>query len=146
MAVSENKRERLRLKIIALDRILYDDDIIQAAITTTSGDMVILKDHMPIAAIMADAPVFIKTELIEEDIIVVHGGYMSVLENEMLIVADDAIFASEIDNARVQEDIRQNQEMLSKGDADEFVLERAEIQLRRDLMNLKAYDILSKKR
>jgi F-type H+-transporting ATPase subunit epsilon len=146
MAVSENKRERLRLKIIALDRILYDDDIIQAAITTTSGDMVILKDHMPIAAIMADAPVFVKTDLIEEDIIVVHGGYMSVLENEMLIVADDAIFASEIDNARVQEDIRQNQEMLSKGEADEFMLERAEIQLRRDLMNLKAYDILSKKR
>jgi len=146
MSVSEHRRERLRLKIIALDRILFDADIIQAAITTTSGNMVILTDHMPIAAIMEDAPVFIKNELAEEEIIVVHGGYMSVLENEMLVVADEAIFASEIDNARVREDIRQNQEMLSKGEADEFVLERAEVQLRRDLMNLKVYDLFSKRR
>jgi len=146
MATSENKRANLRLKIIALDRILFDADIVQAAITTTTGDMVILKDHMPIAAIMADAPVFVKNDLGQEEIVVVHGGYMSVLENEMLVVADDAIFASEIDNARVREDIRQNQELISKGEVDEPLLERAEIQLKRNLINLKVYDLFSKRR
>jgi len=146
MAEAIMKRTQLRLKIIALDRILFDADIKQAAITTTSGNMVILKDHMPIAAIMADAPVFVTNNLNEEDIVVVHGGYMSVLHNEMIIVADDAIFASEIDNARVREDIRQNEELISRGEADELQLDRAEVQLRRNLINLKAYDLFSKRR
>ena|GEM_PF-3094444 len=146
MAEQENDKKRLQLKIIALDQILYDDYITQAAITTTSGNMVILKNHMPIAAIMEDAPVFVKDEQGNEEIIAVHGGYMSVHENEFLIVADDAVFAREIDNARVQEDIRRNEELIAKGSADELSLARAEIQLKRDIMNLKVYDIFSKKR
>lgn len=146
MALEKNDHTRLQLKIIALDRILYDDYIKQAAITTTSGNMVILTDHMPIAAIMADAPVFITTENNEEEIVAVHGGYMSVLENEFLIVADDAVFASEIDNARVQEDIRRNEELIASGTDDALSLARAEVQLKRDIMNLKVYDLFSKKR
>ena len=145
VVIQDNDTTSLQLKIIALDRILYDAHIKQAAIKTTGGEMVILKDHMPIAAILEDAPVFIIDAEGDEEIIAVHGGYMSVLNNEFLIVADDAIFAKEIDDARVHESILRNEELLVQGQVDAMKLARAEVQLKRDIMNLKVYDLYKKK-
>lgn len=138
-------KSKLLLKIIALDRLLYDDYIEQAMIKTTGGMITILKGHMPIAAILEDAPLEVVTSKGEKEVLAVHGGYMTIMDNEVLVVADDALFAHEIDEARVQEDIRRNKELIDGGDADALSLARAEIQLKRSLMNLHIHDMLSKK-
>lgn len=145
MEKQNRDKNKLLLKIIALDRILYNEYIQKALITTTGGKITILKDHMPIAAILADAPFIITDESSEKQIVAVHGGYLTIMENEVLVVADEAIFAKEIDNARVEEDIRRNEEIIKGGTSDALSLARAEIQLKRNLMNLRISDMLNQK-
>ena len=144
MKKSERDSGRLWLEIIAIDQILYADYIKQATILTTGGEITIYKNHMPIAAILQDAPLHIVNEMGNRDIIAVHGGYLTILNNEILVVADDAIFAKEIDEARVQEDIRRNEEIIADSTVDALSLARAEIQLKRSLTNLKISDMYKK--
>lgn len=138
-------KDRLMLEIIALDQILYEGPIQQATLTTTGGEITVLPNHMPIAAVLEDAPFILIDEKGERQIIAVHGGYMTIVENTFLVVADSAIFAKEIDEARVREDIRRNQDIIDKKSGSSLDIARAQIQLQRNLMNLKINDMFNGK-
>ncbi|MGL5041599.1 MAG: ATP synthase F1 subunit epsilon [Culicoidibacterales bacterium] len=134
----------LMLKIIALDRILFEGHIRKATMNTTGGQITILPNHMPIAAVLEDAPFILTDEQGTTKIVAVHGGYITILENVLLVVADDAIFAEEIDLARVEEDIRKNRNVIDDTNATSLDITRAQIQLQRNLMNLKIKDTFKK--
>ncbi|GBU10863.1 ATP synthase epsilon chain [Erysipelotrichaceae bacterium] len=136
--------DMLMLKIIALDRILYEGKITQATMTTTAGDITILPNHMAIAAVLKDAPFILIDAKGEKHVVAIHGGYITMIENAFLVVADDAIFAEEIDEARVREDIRRNKEIIKDKKGSSLDITRAQIQLQRNIMNLKISDTFRK--
>lgn len=129
----------LKFKIIALDRIIYEGDVQSVTLVTTGGEINILPEHMPIAAILVDAPVKVIDMQNTEVIIAVHSGYVTMKSNELLIVADAANFAREIDLEREKENIKRNKAIINDSQSSGIDVARAKIQLQRSLMNLKIH-------
>ena len=92
----------LRLSIVTAEQPVLDrDDVQRVIVPTTEGQITVLPSH---AALMASLDV---GELIavgsdgEEDI-VVHGGFIQVLHDEVTVLADAAERVDEIDEARAE--------------------------------------------
>ncbi|TLG77093.1 ATP synthase F1 subunit epsilon [Culicoidibacter larvae] len=134
----------LHLQIIALDRILYDGQITKLTINSTGGELTILPNHMPIVAVIEPAPIYVHEEDGNERIVVIHGGYFNLFDNDLLVVADDAIFAEEIDRAREEEAVKEAEHDINETRGDNLQLARAKVRLQRSLMNLQVADSLSK--
>lgn len=134
----------MKLSVIALDRMLYEGEVQRVTAETTAGQITILPNHSPIASILVDAPLIVVNESGEREFIAVHKGYISIMRKEVLVVADDALFAHEIDEARIREDIRRNEEILKNKSGDALDLDRAQVRMQRDLTNLKVYDLFNK--
>ena len=93
----------LNLSIVTAEQPILDrDDVQRVIVPTTEGQITVLPSH---AALMASLDV---GELIaigsdgEEDI-VVHGGFIQVLHDEVTVLADAAERVDEIDEARAEE-------------------------------------------
>ncbi len=123
----------LRLSIVTAEQPVLDrDDVQRVIVPTTEGQITVLPSH---AALMASLDI---GELIavgsdgEEDI-VVHGGFIQVLRDEVTVLADAAERVDEIDEERAEE-ARERARHRLEGDvaADEIVdLARARLSLLR---------------
>ena len=134
----------MQLSIIALDRMLYEGEVRQVTAETTAGQITLLPNHSPLSCILVDAPLIVVNADGEREFVAVHKGYMSIMQNKLLVVADQALFAHEIDEARLREDIRRNEEILKNKNGDALDLDRAKVRMTRDLTNLKVYDLFNK--
>ncbi len=92
----------LRLSIVTAEQPVLDrDDVQRVIVPTTEGQITVLPSH---AALMASLDV---GELVaigsdgEEDI-VVHGGFIQVLRDEVTVLADAAERVDEIDEERAE--------------------------------------------
>ncbi|MGL5295372.1 MAG: ATP synthase F1 subunit epsilon [Culicoidibacterales bacterium] len=90
------------LKVVAIDRLLFEGDIDKMVVTTTDGQLTILPNHIPLISILKIAPLIIEQNG-ERKYLAISGGYMSIQRHETLIVADIAEWAHEIDIDRVEE-------------------------------------------
>ncbi|MGL4624725.1 MAG: ATP synthase F1 subunit epsilon [Culicoidibacterales bacterium] len=90
------------LKVVAIDRLLFEGDIDKMQVTTTDGQLTILPNHIPLVSVLKIAPLIIEHEG-EKKYLAISGGYMSIQRHETLIVADIAEWAHEIDRDRVEE-------------------------------------------
>ncbi|MDQ4037437.1 MAG: F0F1 ATP synthase subunit epsilon [Actinomycetota bacterium] len=70
---------------------------------TTEGELGILPGHIPLLGQLAEGGVVrIMQESDEELVVVAHGGFLSVTDRGVSILAEVAEFASEIDVARAR--------------------------------------------
>lgn len=90
------------LKVVAIDRLLFEGEIDKMQVTTTDGQLTILPNHIPLVSVLKIAPLMIEQNG-ERKYLAISGGYMSIQRHETLIVADIAEWAHEIDVTRVEE-------------------------------------------
>ena len=123
----------LRLSIVTAEQPVLDrDDVQRVIVPTTEGQITVLPSH---AALMASLEI---GELVaigsdgEEDI-VVHGGFIQVLRDEVTVLADAAERVDEIDEERAESARERARERLEGAvAADEIVdLARARLALLR---------------
>src|SRR6478609_399675 len=95
----------LQVELVAADRRVWSGEATMVVAKTTDGDVGILGGHEPMLALLAGGAVTIKTD--EGDVYAaVHGGFFSVADNRVSILAESAELASEIDVARAEEVLR----------------------------------------
>lgn len=87
------------LKIVTLDGIEFDGDVISVVARTTSGDVCILKGHTNYVAPIEVGKVKIKDET-GEKLGACAGGFLSVSDNQARIVATTFEFSEDIDKDR----------------------------------------------
>lgn len=104
----------LRVEIITQERKLYDGeaDIVNAR--GTEGEMGILPQHAPLVTALDFGEVRIKRGD-QEETFAVGGGVLQVAHDHVLILADSAEQAHEIDIARAEEARRRAQDMVAAG-------------------------------
>ena len=93
---------KIKLKIVTPERIAYEDEIDQATIPTTDGEITILPNHISLASIIKPGEFLIKKDG-QEIFMAVSGGIIKFDNNELTILADSAERAEEIDEAKVEE-------------------------------------------
>jgi len=102
------------LKIATPERVVYENDVLQISIPTASGEITVLPHHTPLVSVLSAGELRIKDQSGDQTLAVV-GGFLEVRpNNELIILADHAQRAEEIDvtvaeaaRARAEEQMKQ---------------------------------------
>ncbi|MBT4121208.1 MAG: F0F1 ATP synthase subunit epsilon [Candidatus Magasanikbacteria bacterium] len=111
----------LQFKIATPEKVVYEDEIKQASIPTTSGEVTILPNHIPLVSVLQAGEIKI-TDKDGEHVLAVAGGFLEVRDNnEIVILADNAERAEEIDLERAEEARKRAEKELEKAKTEENI-------------------------
>jgi len=116
-------RDTLHVEIVTAERELYSGEANMVSAPGTEGRLGILPRHAALLTTLSPGALNIKLGDAEEPIFV-SGGFLEVSNNSVIVLADTAELAEEIDQARAQEARRRAQEELAQAQSD---VERAEL-------------------
>jgi len=95
----------LNVDIVAVDRKIWSGEATFVFTRTTAGDIGVLPRHIPLVAqLVDDAMVRVEREGQDDLRIAVDGGFMTVTEEGITILAETAELSSEIDQSAAKED------------------------------------------
>ncbi len=107
----------LHVELVSPERILLSADAkMVVARTIRGGDIAFLTDHAPFIGALDTWPLDIVTPDGVTERVAVHGGFISVTNNQVKILSDLAELASQIDVARAQAAREQAEAALPPGD------------------------------
>ena len=93
----------MKFDIITPERVVFSDEIEQATMMTSSGEITVLPYHIPLVTVLRPGELRYKKGS-EEFSIALSGGFAEVrADNSLKILADTAEHAGEIDLARAEE-------------------------------------------
>lgn len=111
----------LKLKIATPEKVIYENEINQVSIPTMDGEITVLPDHLPLISVLKAGEMRIKDKE-GEQILAVSGGFLEVRgQNEIVILADNAERATEIDIDRAEQARLRAEEMMKQTKAGEDV-------------------------
>jgi F-type H+-transporting ATPase subunit epsilon len=94
----------VHVELVAVERLLWSGEATMVIARTTEGELGVLPGHAPLLGQLADGGVVrIQEEGGGEQTFAVHGGFLSVTEDGVSILAELAESADEIDVARAQQ-------------------------------------------
>lgn len=93
----------LHYKLITPERVVTEGETPALTVMTETGEITILPNHIPLATLLAPGEMRVK-EKGEEKFLAVSGGLLEVLPgNEIVILADEAYAADELNLAAIEE-------------------------------------------
>ena len=97
----------LQVELVAVERMIWSGEATMVIARTTEGELGVLPGHAPLLGELAPGGVVRNRPESGEDLIVAaHGGFLSVTEKGVSILAETAEIASEIDVERAREALR----------------------------------------
>ncbi|MCL4545830.1 MAG: ATP synthase F1 subunit epsilon [Chloroflexi bacterium] len=91
-----------RLEIVTLDRQVFAEDIDFVVVPGTEGELGILAHHAPLISALKPGELRIRRGS-DVQYYAVGGGFVRVLPDKVVVLADDVQHADEIDESRAQE-------------------------------------------
>jgi F-type H+-transporting ATPase subunit epsilon len=125
----------IHLEIISAERVVYAEDVDIVIAPGIEGTLAILPSHAPLLTVLSPGELRIVKDG-NETTIAVSKGFLEVLDNKIVILADAAERADEIDEQRAQEAMRKAQKELEERPPN-MNLESAVADLRRSQARLK---------
>ena len=124
----------LNLEIVTAERSVYSNDVDIVIAPGIVGQLGILPNHAALMTILEPGELCVRKGT-EETFIAISGGYLEVLNNKVVILADTAERADEIDMTRAEAAKQRAQERLEH--PAEMDSARAEAALKRSLARIK---------
>lgn len=118
----------VKLEIVTPERKVYEKDVDMVVVKGIAGELGILPNHIPLVTPLKIAPVRVKFGK-EEELIAVHGGFMEVRKDKIVILAEIAELPGEIDLERAQKAKERAENRMNTNDSAELL--RAEIALQK---------------
>lgn len=125
----------IRLDIVTPAGLLMSENVAKLNLPAALGSVGVLRNHAPLMTTL-DIGMIKYVQNDAEHFLAVHGGFAEVKDNVVIVLADAAERAEEIDVNRAQAAQQRAQERLKNHAADLDVL-RAELALRRALTRIK---------
>jgi F-type H+-transporting ATPase subunit epsilon len=92
----------IQVEVVSPERILYSGEAEMVVCRTVGGgEVAFLTGHAPFLAALETGLVRVKTSGGEE-VVAVHGGFVEVRDNRVIVLSDVAELAADIDVARAQ--------------------------------------------
>nr|WP_245255798.1 F0F1 ATP synthase subunit epsilon [Paenibacillus lactis] len=125
------------LEIVTPDRVVYSEQVNSVTVRGVEGELGILPGHIPFVTPLQIAPVYVKIGN-ERTPFAVQGGFVEVRKDKVVILAESAERANEIDRERAEAAKERAQARLNaKGRQDEIDHRRAELALQRAMNRIK---------
>jgi F-type H+-transporting ATPase subunit epsilon len=127
---------KIKLRIVTPERVVLTEEVDQVSIHTSSGQITILPNHIPLGSQIVPGEIMIKKDK-EEEWLAISGGMVEVLPGETVILADTAERVAEIDEARANEAKKRAEEVIKEKiiDSEEYAFMAAKLQ--KELARLK---------
>jgi F-type H+-transporting ATPase subunit epsilon len=97
----------LQVELVAVERKIWSGEARMVIARTTEGELGVLPGHAPLLGQLAEGGVVtIRTESGEDVIVAAHGGFLSITDRGVSILAETAEISTEIDVARARVALR----------------------------------------
>jgi F-type H+-transporting ATPase subunit epsilon len=94
----------VHVELVSVERLLWSGDATMVIARTTEGELGVLPGHAPLLGELAPGGIVrIQQEGGEELVFAVHGGFLSVTEDGVSVLAELAERSDEIDVARAEQ-------------------------------------------
>ncbi|WP_077612548.1 ATP synthase F1 subunit epsilon [Clostridium sp. Marseille-P2415] len=123
-----------KLQIITPERKFYEGEASMVELTTTEGDIGVYRNHIPMTAIVAPGVLKIHEEGGVKEAALI-SGFIEILPEKIVIMAEIAEWPGEIDAGRAEE-AKVRAERRLKEQSGEVDIMRAETALKRALVRL----------
>lgn len=127
--------KRIRIEVITGERVVYSDDVDIVVAPGFEGQLGILPQHAPLLTTLRPGELMVRKGQ-EEIAMAVSGGFMEVRPDKVIVLADSAERAEEIDVARAEAARNRALQRLQE-QRERIDLARAEAALQRSLARLK---------
>lgn len=117
------------LEIVTPERLAYSDTVDAVTLPGSEGEMGVLPHHAPLLATLGVGELRIRKGAVEEAFAIV-GGFVQVRPDKVVVMAETADMASEIDLGKAQEARREAERALESGfhEGADLALARASLQ------------------
>lgn len=122
-------------EIVTAERQVYSDTADMVVAPGSEGQLGILPNHAPLITRLDPGELIVRRGG-QEVVLAISGGFLEVLNNKVIVLADTAERADEIDEARAVE-ARRRAEQRIKDRTSAMDFERAELALRRSIVRLR---------
>ncbi|HLD19638.1 MAG TPA: F0F1 ATP synthase subunit epsilon [Patescibacteria group bacterium] len=125
-----------QLKIATLERLVFDQEVEMVTLPGTAGEFGVLANHMPMVTSLGLGEIVGKQKG-EEFYMAISGGMAEVQPDSVIVLADQAERAEEIDEKLAESARERAEKIMSEkhGDAESFAVAEAELQ--RSLLRLR---------
>lgn len=96
-------QKTIKFEIVTPERVVLKQEILQITVPTTSGEITILPDHIPLVSVLQPGVIEAKRVDNVVEIMSVSGGFIEVMKDKVVILADTAERAEELDETRIKE-------------------------------------------
>ncbi len=104
----------IRLEIVTPERLVYSDDVDAVAVPGVEGELGVLPHHAPLITTLGLGELRIRKAGGEEHFAII-GGFLQVRPDKLVVMAETADLAAEIDLERAQEARREAERALETG-------------------------------
>jgi F-type H+-transporting ATPase subunit epsilon len=118
----------MQVQLVAPDRMVWSGEAEIVLARTVDGELGILPRHAPLLGVLVESPVTIRRADEGDLVAAVHGGFLSVSDEGVSVLAEIVELAEEIDVPRAREALDRNQN--GEEDAEKAAARRARARLR----------------
>ena len=112
--MASNNKKQILFKVVTQERVVYESLIDRVTVTTQSGEITVLPRHTSLVSLLKSGELRLKKEG-SEVMLAVAGGVLEVRPNsEVVILADRAEKAEDIDVERAEAAQKRAHELLEK--------------------------------
>ncbi|TDE15034.1 F0F1 ATP synthase subunit epsilon [Jiangella asiatica] len=97
--------EELNVEVVAADRQVWSGTASIVIARTPEGEIGIMPGHEPVLGLLVAGAVTVRSTSGEAVVVAVSGGFLSVSENHIAILAEQAELAGEIDTAEAEAEL-----------------------------------------
>jgi F-type H+-transporting ATPase subunit epsilon len=124
------------LEIVTPERLAYSDEVDAVVLPGSEGEMGVLPHHAPLVSTLGVGELRIRKGGAEESFAIV-GGFVQVRPDRVVVMAETADMASEIDLERAQEARREAERTLESGYHEGVDLSAARAALQQALLRIR---------
>lgn len=128
---------RIRCEVITAERAVFSGEVDMVVAPGIEGQLGILHDHAPLITALTYGELVLHRQGQEDEYIAIGGGFMEVGPDHVIILADSAERADEIDEARAEAARHRAEELMSRQRHEAEDIARAEAAMRRSAVRLK---------
>ena len=126
----------IQLDIVTPERLAYSDEVDAVTLPGSEGELGVLPHHTPLVSTLGVGELKIRKGGTEESF-AIFGGFLQVLPTKVVVLAETADMASEIDLEKAQEARREAEQALETGYHEGADLSAARAELAQALIRIR---------
>jgi len=127
---------KINFKIATPERVVFRDEVDSITLPTTMGEITILPNHIPLISVLKTGEITVRKGE-EEFAMAVAGGFVEVLSEKVVVLADRAERSEEIDMARAEAAIERARKLREEKNVDTVEFAALSAQIEKEMARLR---------